>query len=139
MGLRTLSRRDATYVGHYGGNVVSRDRAQHQGTVYPWLLGPLAIAYVRTFGRNSDSISKISQWLEPCLKYMSCSGLGQLCELCDGDAPHTGRGAIASALSVAEVLRCYSQDVLGIAAARPKIRPISHSPGGKPVVTVTPK
>jgi predicted glycogen debranching enzyme len=139
MGVRSLARGEAAYMGHYGGNPVSRDRAQHQGSVYPWLLGPLAIAYVRTFGRNSDSISKISGWLEPCLKYMSSDGLGQLSELCDGDAPHTPRGAIASALSVAEVLRCYSQEVLGIAAARPKIRPISQGLGGKPVVGVVPK
>jgi predicted glycogen debranching enzyme len=139
MGVRSLARSEAAYMGHYGGNTVSRDRAQHQGSVYPWLLGPLAIAYVRTFGRNSDSISKISGWLEPCMNYMSSAGLGQLCELCDGDSPHTARGAIASALSVAEILRCYSQEVLGIAAARPKIRPISHGLGGKPVVGVVPK
>ncbi|MGD0462758.1 MAG: amylo-alpha-1,6-glucosidase [Tepidisphaeraceae bacterium] len=139
MGVRSLSRGDPAYVGHYVGNVVSRDRAQHQGTVYPWLLGPLAIAYLRTFGRSDDSISKISQWLEPCLKYLSSDGLGQLCEFCDGDAPHTARGAIASALSVAEVLRCYSQEILGIAAARPRNRPISHSNPGKPVATATPE
>ncbi len=90
-------------------------------------------------GETSESITKVSQWLEPCLKYMASDGLGQLCELCDGDAPHTGRGAMASALSVAEILRCYSQEVLGIAAARPKMRPISHGFGGKPVVSSTPK
>ncbi len=50
MGVRSLARGEAAYMGHYGGNTVSRDRAQHQGSVYPWLLGPLAIAYVRTFG-----------------------------------------------------------------------------------------
>ncbi len=108
MGLRSLSRGDRAYVGHYGGNVVSRDRVQHQGAVYPWLLGPLAIAYVRTFGRNDDSISKISQWLDGCLKYLSSDGLGQLCELCDGDAPHAARGAIASALSVAEIALLFA-------------------------------
>jgi predicted glycogen debranching enzyme len=139
MGVRSLWRRDAAYVGHYGGNVVSRDRAQHQGAVYPWLLGPLAIAYVRTFGRNSDSILKISQWLEPCLEYMSSAGLGQICELCDGDAPHTAGGAMASALSVAEVLRCYWQDILGNAAGRSRVRPILHGTPGKPLVGIAPK
>ncbi len=73
------------------------------------------------------------------MNYMSSAGLGQLCELCDGDSPHMARGAIASALSVAEILRCYSQEVLGIAAARPKIRGISHLPPGKPAVTIMPK
>lgn len=139
MGVRTLSRRDPAYQGRYGGNVVSRDRAQHQGSVFPWLLGPLATAYVRTVGRNDDSVTKIHQWLEPCLRYISGDGVGQLCELCDGDAPHAARGAIASALSVAEILRCYSNEVLGIATVRPKTRPISVSAPAKPVATSTPK
>ncbi|HEX4052967.1 MAG TPA: amylo-alpha-1,6-glucosidase [Tepidisphaeraceae bacterium] len=139
MGLRTLSRRDPAYQGRYGGNVVSRDRTQHQGSAYPWLLGPLAAAYVRTQGRNDDSVMKIHEWLKPCLQYISGDGVGQLCELCDGDAPHASRGAIASALSVAEILRCYANEVLGIATVRPKARPISVSAPGKPVVTSTPK
>ncbi len=93
MGVRSFSRRDPAYQGHYGGNVVSRNRAQHQGSVYPWLLGALAVAYMRTMGRDDDSVTKIHQWLEPCLRYISGDGIGQICELCDGDAPHAAQGS----------------------------------------------
>jgi hypothetical protein len=51
MGVRSLSPRDPAYQAQYTGNVLSRDRAQHQGSVYPWLIGPLATAFLRAFGR----------------------------------------------------------------------------------------
>jgi predicted glycogen debranching enzyme len=137
MGVRSLSPRDPAYQGRYGGNVVSRDRAQHQGSVYPWLLGPLATAYMRAFGRSDESILKVGQWLEPCLQYLLGDGLGQICELFDGNAPHAPNGAIASVMSVAEILRCFSQDVLGIATLRPKARPTPHPAPAKPVATST--
>jgi predicted glycogen debranching enzyme len=119
MGLRTLSARDPAYQGRYGGNVVSRDRAQHQGSVYPWLLGHLATGYLRAYGRSVVTVARVRSWLDGCLAYLRGDGVGQLCELFDGDAPYHPGGAPASALSVAEILRCYAQDVLGIAAAVP--------------------
>ena len=119
MGLRTLTPRDPAYQGRYGGNVVARDRAQHQGCAYPWLLGHLATAYLRAYGRSSVTVARVRSWLDGCLAYLRGDGVGQLCELFDGDAPHQPGGAPASALSVAEILRCYAQDVLGIAAAVP--------------------
>ena len=39
VGLRTLSPDHQDYVPRYGGGVEERDRAYHQGTVWPWLLG----------------------------------------------------------------------------------------------------
>ena len=119
-GLRSLGRHEAGYRGNYAGNVVSRDGAQHQGSVYPWLLGPLATAYLRAHGRTQETTAKVLQWIEPCLEYMDGDGLGQMCELFDGDAPHASRGAIASALGAAEMLRTYVRDVLGIAMLRTK-------------------
>ena len=49
-GLRTLSPRDPQYRGRYQGGVVSRDSAYHQGTVWPWLMGPFLTAYARLKG-----------------------------------------------------------------------------------------
>lgn len=132
MGVRSLAPRDPAYQGQYAGNVVARDRAQHQGSVYPWLLGPLATAFLRTFGREDASIATVRQWLEPCLDYLQGDGLGQLCELFDGDEPHRPRGAPASAISVAEVLRCYAQDVLGMASVKPPPRPLATPPDALP-------
>jgi predicted glycogen debranching enzyme len=138
MGLRTLPARDPAYHGRYAGNVVARDRAQHQGSVYPWLLGPLASAYVRAFGPSDETTARIAGWLEPCLQYIQGDGLGQICELFDGDEPQSPRGATASALSIAEILRCYAQDILGITTARAS-RPLPQALPKHPVATSTRK
>ena len=137
MGVRTLSPRDPAFQGRYGGNVVSRDRAQHQGSVYPWLLGPLATAYAKVWGRSEETTFRISRWIAPCLEYMATDGMGQICELFDGQSPKSGRGAVASALSTAEVLRCYMQEVLGIATAPRRARMGPSAPPHTPVGSST--
>jgi predicted glycogen debranching enzyme len=136
-GLRSLGRREPGYQGKYIGNVVSRDGAQHQGSVYPWLLGPLAAAYLKTHGRSAGNMAKVLQWIGPCLEYMEGDGLGQLCELFDGDAPHAARGAMASALSAAEILRMYARDILGITVLSNRPRPIRQAAGIEPQVAAS--
>jgi glycogen debranching enzyme len=138
-GLRSLGRREAGYQGRYNGNVVSRDRAQHQGSVYPWLLGPLATAYLKTFGRNEETTGKVLQWIGPCLEYMESDGLGQICELFDGDAPHSANGACASALGAAEMLRTYACEVLGIPMLRTSTPPMPPATPAPRVATSTRK
>jgi len=113
-GPRTLSPKDHNYRGVYAGDVVSRDRAHHQGSVFPWLLGPLVTAYVKINGRGAGARHEAEQFLLPCLKHLQTTGQGQLCELFDGDAPHRPGGAIAAAISVAEIQRCYVEDVMNI-------------------------
>jgi glycogen debranching enzyme len=120
-GVRTLSPRDPGYVGRYAGNVVARDRAAHGGSAYPWLLGPLVTAYVRVHGRGDAARRQAADLLQPCIDHLRGDGLGQLPELVDGDAPHACGGATASALSVAEVLRAYYEDVLDRAPALPAL------------------
>jgi predicted glycogen debranching enzyme len=111
-GPRTLAPSDHNYRGTCGGDVVSRDRAHHQGSVFPWLLGPLVTAYVKVHGRGEGARREAEQLLAPSLRYLRSIGQGQLCELFDGDAPHRPGGAIAASISVAEILRCYVEDVL---------------------------
>jgi predicted glycogen debranching enzyme len=111
-GLRTLAPDEPGYAGKYQGDVVSRDRAYHQGCVYPWLLGPYVTALVRSHGRTDLARGEARRALTGCIQYLESDGLGQICELFDGDAPHRPGGTMASARSVAEVLRCYVEDVL---------------------------
>jgi glycogen debranching enzyme len=113
-GPRTLSPRDHAYHGRYHGDVVSRDRALHQGCVHPWLLGQFITARSRALGRGARVRDESRQMLQPCLDHIRTGGLGQLCELFDGDAPHHPGGAIACAASVGELLRCYGEDVLDL-------------------------
>jgi glycogen debranching enzyme len=116
MGLRTLAPFDPNYLGTYGGDVVNRDRAYHQGSVYPWLFGPWADAMVQVHGASPQVRQEIAQALHPCIDYLQNGGCGQLCELFDGDEPHTPGGAVASARSVGEVLRAYFAHLLPPAA-----------------------
>ena len=102
-GLRTLAPDDPNYRGHYGGDQSQRDGAYHQGTVWPWLLGPYVDASLRA-GRN---LSLARESLEEILSGMASYGLGSIAEVFDGDAPYAPGGCIAQAWSVSEILRAW--------------------------------
>ena len=104
-GLRTLSPDHPNYRGQYRGDLVARDHAYHQGTVWPWLLGHYLVAYVKTYGTSPATISRTIEQLEPLRDHLRWAGLGSISEIFDGDPPHEPNGCIAQAWSVAEVLR----------------------------------
>ncbi len=100
-GLRSLDPGDPEYKGKYEGNQQQRDRAYHQGTVWTWLIGP----YIRAWQRFYPQQSLPFDW-QPLLDHFFFDAcLGSISEIFDGDSPHTPRGAIAQAWSVAEVIR----------------------------------
>lgn len=109
-GLRTLSTTDANYIGRYEGDPRSRDGAYHQGTVWPWLMGPYITAYVKTFGEKAGRKFAI-EWLSHFQDHLNEACLGQVSEIFDGDAPHSPRGCVAQAWSVAELLRAAVENV----------------------------
>ncbi len=111
-GLRTLSMRDPNYKDHYEGDQRNRDLAYHQGSVWPWLLGPFVKAYMRTAKDSVSARKAATGFLEPMRTHLQKAGLGFISELFDGDAPFKPRGCIAQAWSVAEVLRAYYEDIL---------------------------
>jgi predicted glycogen debranching enzyme len=110
-GLRTLSPRDSRYRPQYEGGVWERDSAYHQGTVWPWLLGPFISAYVKAHDRSEESRNQARAWIEGFSEHMQIAGLGQISEILDAEAPHRPRGCIAQAWSVAELLRAAVEDV----------------------------
>jgi predicted glycogen debranching enzyme len=103
-GLRTLSPVDPQYQGKYEGNPKNRDSVYHQGTVWPWLMGPYITACVKTFGEKSGRRIG-SEWLSEFREHLAEACLGQISEIFDGDEPYTPRGCVAQAWSVAEILR----------------------------------
>jgi len=105
VGLRTLSPEDPAYCGRFGGDAESRDRAYHQGTVWPWLIGPFIEAYLKVERRSPAAVTQAKQWLAAFDAHLSQAGLGYVGEVFDGDPPHAPGGCIAQAWSVAEVLR----------------------------------
>lgn len=104
-GLRTLSPDDLAYRGQYGTGWFERDAAYHQGTVWPWLIGPYAEAVMRADDFSNTSRRVAREALAPLLRQLQGDGLGQLHEIHDGDTPHRPAGCMAQAWSVAEVLR----------------------------------
>jgi glycogen debranching enzyme len=116
-GLRTLSPADGRYAGRYEGDPHSRDSAYHQGTVWPWLLGPFLSAYIKVNGEKSEVRTHAATLLEPFRKHLREAGLGQISEILDADLPHRPRGCIAQAWSVADLLRAAAEDVFNV---RPK-------------------
>jgi len=113
-GLRTLAKGEPRYVGVYAGDRRSRDRAYHNGTVWPWLAGPFTTAFLKAKG-NSEFRREFAMkyFLSPLFDWIASGvGLGVLGEIFDGDLPHAPRGCITQAWSIAEPLRAYVRDIM---------------------------
>jgi predicted glycogen debranching enzyme len=102
-GLRTLSPGNIHYKGTYKGNQEERDRAYHQGTVWPWLFGPFCEGWLKVYGKQG--VQKVRKLIFGLEAVMSEHGVSSISEIHDGDPPHLPQGAISQAWSVGEVLR----------------------------------
>ena len=103
LGLRSLAPADPAYRGAHRGDPATRDRAYHQGTVWPWLIGPYADACARA-GLPTDGL------LDGLVAHLAEWGLGSVSETADGDPPHAATGCPFQAWSVAELLRAYRRE-----------------------------
>jgi len=110
-GLRTLSRDDAAYIAHYGGGPAERDGAYHQGTVWPWLLGPFIRGYLTAYGRTAETVARCRELLRPLESHLSDALLGSISEVFDAEPPYRPGGCPAQAWSVAELLRLVAVDL----------------------------
>ena len=104
VGLRTLAPGSPDYQASYQGDLRARDAAYHQGTVWPWLLGPLVDAWLRC---NPDQKEEARGFLEGLQGELDRQCLGTIGEIYDAEEPHQPRGCVAQAWSVAELLRCW--------------------------------
>jgi predicted glycogen debranching enzyme len=105
-GLRTLSPSDSRYIGRYEGDPRKRDGSYHQGTVWPWLIGPYIDALLSIKGRKRKVLSSAREILNPLVTLQS-TGIETIPEVFDGDLPQRPGGCISQAWSVAEVLRAW--------------------------------
>ena len=108
-GLRSLAPGDPKYIPRYTGDVVSRDGAYHQGTVWAWLLGPFVRAHYKVYRDRTAAFAM----LEPLADHLGDFGVGSIAEVFDADAPFQPGGCIAQAWSVSETLRAWVE-VAGI-------------------------
>ena len=103
-GLRTLSPEDPEYRGHYGGPMLERDLAYHQGTTWVFPMGAYYLAYLKTHENAKAYVRSQLEALEPML-FEGCAG--QLPEIYEGDFPTESKGCFGQAWSVSEILRVF--------------------------------
>jgi glycogen debranching enzyme len=106
MGPRTLAPGEKDYASYYRGDLLERDNAYHQGTVWPWLAGPFLEAWVRVRGGTAEAKKGARVLLEASeLLRLDLQGLGHVPEIADAEPPHTARGCPFQAWSLGEILR----------------------------------
>ena len=117
--LRTLSPKDNRYRPRYEGAVAERDGAYHQGTVWPFLLGPFVIAWWKVKGNSTAKNRQARAFLDGLEGHFHDACLGQVSEIFDAEAPDRARGCFAQAWSVAEPLRVLIEELDAKAKATP--------------------
>jgi predicted glycogen debranching enzyme len=106
LGLRSLAPGDPGYAPRYVGDSSARDAVYHQGTVWPWLIGPFAEAWIRVRGNTAAARQTARlRFLEPLRQHLESAGLGHISEIADADAPFTPRGCPFQAWSLGEFVR----------------------------------
>ncbi len=106
LGLRTLAPGSPGYATQCVGPPEVRDAAYHQGTVWPWLIGPFVEAWLRVRSSSADAKQEARDRFLPTLEaHLNSSGLGHITECTDAEAPFTPRGCPFQAWSLGEFMR----------------------------------
>jgi glycogen debranching enzyme len=128
LGLRTLSPSHPDYQGRYSGGPAGRDRAYHQGTVWPWLFGFYVEACLHARGRRPAEVARLRELLHAFEQQHRIHGLLHISEVYDGDPPYRPGGAIAQSWNTAELIRAFALlDGRGGTARESARRPASSS------------
>ena len=114
VGLRTLASGEPAYQPEFRGTAAERDTAYHQGTVWPWLIGPFIAAYLFAYGESEESLSFCRNLLNTFANELSSCCLGSIAEVYDAALPQRPSGCPAQLWSVAQFI---------IASERIKLRP----------------
>jgi predicted glycogen debranching enzyme len=107
LGLRTLASSDPAFRARYLGGVWDRDTSYHQGTIWPWLVGPFATAWLWAYEESTAARDQVRGWLNAFEPELERGCFGQLPEITDAVEPYMHRGCFAQAWSVAEILRAW--------------------------------
>lgn len=106
VGLRSLDPADPDFRPRYYGDLRARDAAYHQGTVWAWLIGPFIDAWLKWRPNDTNTARTFLSGFE---RHLDEAAIGTISEIFDADPPHSPRGCVAQAWSVAEVLRCLAK------------------------------
>jgi len=106
LGLRSLAQGEPGYRATYGGGVRERDSAYHQGTVWPWLMGPFVEAWLRVRSNTPAAKQEAKErFLAPLRAHLEVAGIGHVSEIADAEPPHRPGGCPFQAWSLSELLR----------------------------------
>ena len=106
LGLRTLDPDNPGYRSRYQGGLVARDEAYHQGTAWPWLLGPFVAAWLAARGNTAEArVEGRARFLPALYEHLHTAGLGHVSEVADGDLPQRPGGCPFQAWSLGELIR----------------------------------
>ncbi|MGK5594468.1 MAG: amylo-alpha-1,6-glucosidase [Parachlamydiaceae bacterium] len=105
-GLRTLSPSHRFFKPVYDGDLRSRDAAYHQGTVWPWLIGPYIDVWLKIDPQKKREARDLLKGLEDHATNYCKGTIGEIFDACE---PFYARGCFAQAWSVAEFLRCLAK------------------------------
>ena len=126
VGLRSLAPGERGYAERYEGDSPARDAVYHQGTVWPWLIGPFVDAWLRVHGSTPASRAQARRrFFEPLADHLRAAGLGHVSEIADAEPPFTPRGCPFQAWSLGELIR-IERDILAPrsrGASQPKGQP----------------
>jgi len=124
LGLRSLAPGEPGYRPRFGTNVFERDSGYHQGTVWPWLIGPFVEAWLRVRGNGSEAKREAdARFLAPLREHLNVAGLGHVSEVADAEPPHRPGGCPFQAWSLGELLRASR-----LVEDRTEIRPAPRRP-----------
>jgi predicted glycogen debranching enzyme len=104
VGLRSLAPGHPDFKPTYHGDLRTRDAAYHQGTVWSWLIGAFVDAWLRVYPGEH---AKARAFLAGLQAHLGEACIGSVSEVFDAMPPHSPRGCIAQAWSVAELLRAW--------------------------------
>ena len=109
-GLRSLAQSDPVFCPQYAGSQEERDRAYHQGVIWPWLLG----IFWDALKKNSPDRRAAGIYLRHSLaplwnEHLTEGCLLQISELFTPLIPHLATGCPAQAWSLAEVVRVLDE------------------------------
>jgi predicted glycogen debranching enzyme len=110
-GLRSLAPGHPEYQPVYFGDLRARDLAYHQGTIWPWLIGPFLEAWRLA---HPDRVEELRPVITSLGQHLASACIGSISEVFDAEPPYTPRGCCAQAWSVAEALRVAT--AIGLAA-----------------------
>jgi glycogen debranching enzyme len=105
---RLLNDPPRPYWPRYEGDEDSRRKpAYHNGTAWLWPFPAFCEAWALAWDNHPDAVATACAYLRSSERWLHLGCLGQLPEICDGDAPHTPRGCDAQAWSASEALRVW--------------------------------